>query len=103
MDLLLFPTMNINVQTSHGETALHLAAGEGHADVVKVLLDRGADTSIKDLYGKTAAEYANTSLIKGLLSSAVSSSSLKSEAQMSLRQGGAASDPIGSKVLGIKS
>lgn len=34
-----------------GATALWLAAGEGHADVVALLLERGADPTIADSEG----------------------------------------------------
>lgn len=43
--------------STHGEgiTALHLAAQYGHLQMVKLLIERGADRSIKDrLYGATA-------------------------------------------------
>ncbi len=47
---------------THGQgiTALHLAAQYGHMPVVRLLVERGADRSIKDdLYGSTAAGGAN--------------------------------------------
>jgi ankyrin repeat protein len=33
-----------------GETALHLAAGEGHLEIVKLLLEHGADVNAKTAY-----------------------------------------------------
>jgi len=38
---LLDKGADINVKDKDGETALHLAVVEGHADVVEVPLDRG--------------------------------------------------------------
>jgi ankyrin repeat protein len=37
-----------NTRTQDGETALIMAAGEGHADCARLLLDAGADTRAKD-------------------------------------------------------
>lgn len=39
-------------------TALHHAAKRGNDELVKFLLGRGADPSLKDSVGKTALEYA---------------------------------------------
>lgn len=39
-------------------SVLHLAAGLGHVDVVRILVDRGADTSVRDGKGRTALERA---------------------------------------------
>jgi ankyrin repeat protein len=47
---------------THGQgvTALHMACQNGHLDMVKLLLDRGADPSIKDdLHGGDAAGHAH--------------------------------------------
>lgn len=41
-----------------GRTALMFAAQEGHAEVVQILLDRGADPNLKDSYGGSAWTYA---------------------------------------------
>lgn len=51
------PTL-INAPDENGYTPLHLAAQRGDADLVKVLLQAGADKSARDAAGKTAADYA---------------------------------------------
>jgi ankyrin repeat protein len=40
--------VQMNIRDAHGFTALHLAAGMGHANVVAYLLEKGANASIKD-------------------------------------------------------
>ena len=45
-------------RTGHGNTALHLAAWWGHADVVALLLSHGADPSIRNAGGQTALQMA---------------------------------------------
>lgn len=37
----------IDQQNSQGFTALHLACDRGHIDIVRILLERGANTTIK--------------------------------------------------------
>jgi ankyrin repeat protein len=39
-------------------TALNIAASNGKLLVVKLLVERGADVRLKDMYGQTAAESA---------------------------------------------
>jgi ankyrin repeat protein len=48
----------VNATSSNGSTPLHYAAYNGHTDVVKLLLENGADPSIKDNTGKTTADIA---------------------------------------------
>jgi ankyrin repeat protein len=50
--------MDPNVQDSNGDTALHDASRFGHTEVVKALLAKGADKSIKNSKDKTAADVA---------------------------------------------
>jgi ankyrin repeat protein len=38
----------VNRQCEHGRTALHMAAAWGHLDLVKYLLEKSADPSIRD-------------------------------------------------------
>ncbi len=45
---------NINMVDENGETALTIAAREGHYDVVKYLLEKGASTKMSDKKGRTA-------------------------------------------------
>jgi ankyrin repeat protein len=47
-----------NIQNIGGNTALMYATGDGLTDIVKLLLDRGADPNIVDQYGQTALVYA---------------------------------------------
>jgi ankyrin repeat protein len=49
----------VNVRSrKRGMTALMLAAGWGNAELVKMLLDKGADPAIHDYFGETAADHA---------------------------------------------
>jgi cytochrome c peroxidase len=56
--LLVELKMDPNVQDYAGDTALHDACRFGHDAVVKALLEKGADKSIKNKDGKTAADVA---------------------------------------------
>ena len=48
----------IDSQDSHGTTALQLAAKHGHADVVQVLVESGAELDIRNNRGETALYWA---------------------------------------------
>jgi len=51
---LLAEGVDVNTKFRYGTTALFFACDHGHVDVVKVLLDRGADLTVKDsFYGFT--------------------------------------------------
>lgn len=47
---------NPNHQVEDGSTALHFAAANGHAHVVRKLIHAGADKGIKDVNGQTAVD-----------------------------------------------
>lgn len=49
---------NLDVQSDYSTTALMEAASEGLIDMVKLLIEAGADQNIKDKQGKTAADRA---------------------------------------------
>jgi len=59
-DLLTNHHVNVNVKDDRGtsNTALIFAASTNHVEVVKLLLKRGADVNIKNVYGYTALMYA---------------------------------------------
>jgi Ankyrin repeats (3 copies) len=51
---LLDESVDVNTKFRYGTTALFFACDHGHVDVVKVLLDKGADLTLKDsFYGFT--------------------------------------------------
>jgi hypothetical protein len=56
---LLDKGADVNARFRYGSTALFKAAERGHADVIKVLIARGADVTVKDtFYGATAMYWA---------------------------------------------
>lgn len=50
--------MDLNLKNWNGETALMAAAANGYSDMVRALLDAGADPKLKNNDGKTAAQIA---------------------------------------------
>ena len=58
---------HLNAQDNHGRTALHMAAEGGHANSVMLLLQNGADSTIRDNDGLTSYDIANSPEIRGLL------------------------------------
>ena len=63
--------VDVNHQIDDGHTALHCAAQEKHADVVKVLIDAGADIEGKNDEGRSpllvASDAANVEIVKLLV------------------------------------
>ena len=58
MQTLLSNGAAINYQNRYGNTALHIAAKKGNFEVVKALVEKGANTTIKNNDGKTALDLA---------------------------------------------
>jgi len=50
--------LNVNAQDNYGDTPLHDASKFGHADVVKVLVEGGADVTLKNKKGQDAIALA---------------------------------------------
>jgi hypothetical protein len=55
---LLHAGIQVNARLDNDETLLMWAAGYGHEAAVSFLLEQGADRSLKDNRGKTAADIA---------------------------------------------
>jgi len=68
---LLGQGVDINTQNSDGWTLLHIAADQGKPAFVRMLLDRGADPTIKTNYGKTAFDVTGSAQIKRMLTEAM--------------------------------
>ena len=56
MRALLDAGAEVNVQAANGDSPLHDAAENGHASVVRLLLDRGALATLFDGKGQTAVQ-----------------------------------------------
>lgn len=67
INVILKNKVNVNIQNKHGETALMIAAYSGNDELVKNLINHGADKNIKDINDKTAYDYAKKSEIKEIL------------------------------------
>lgn len=57
--LLEFGNIDLNQGDYDRRTALHLAAGEGRAEVVQLLCEHGADVNVKDRWGNRPLDDAN--------------------------------------------
>jgi hypothetical protein len=66
-NLALRAGANVNAHDKDGVTALMLAAHGQHAPLVKALLDRGADSAIRDAEGHDALWHARGLTINGRL------------------------------------
>ena len=83
--LLEFGSMDLNQGDYDHRTALHLAANEGHLEVVKLLCEAGADVNVKDRWGDRPVDDArkakkNATAIMNILSGAVAVSSTDQQA-----------------------
>ncbi|XP_015916414.1 osteoclast-stimulating factor 1 [Parasteatoda tepidariorum] len=66
-ELLKVVNIEINVQNKLGDTPLHSCAWKGHSEVVKMLLDKGANPSLKNNENKTPFEITNDPACAALL------------------------------------
>lgn len=62
--------IDINMQTDEGYSLLHYAADAGNLEMVKALLERGADPTLKSKTGSTPYDMAMGSTIKLILTKA---------------------------------
>jgi len=67
MRYLIDQNIDINGSSNGGNTALHAAACMGFYDAAKLLLERGADRSLVNREGKTAAQSAKNDRIRELI------------------------------------
>lgn len=98
MDVLLDQGAKINAVEDEDEDApLHLAAEEGHIDVVKKLLKRGADKNMYSSYSglviNAAISSGSRDLVELLVEANVSLFSSRSDVESPLAQAAAMADP----------
>lgn len=61
-----FPLAAVDQLEANGSTALHAAASNGHAEIVLLLLEKGASRQQLDVFGDTPTGVAKTTAIKQL-------------------------------------
>lgn len=64
LELLIKKGAKVNVADNNGMTPLHLLAQRGGDDHTKLLLDSGADFTLKDKFGHTALFYAKMTRLR---------------------------------------
>ena len=69
--------MNPNARDNDGRTPLHEATRWGRVEIVKLLLERGADPLIAENDGLIPSKYARDSSIRSLLKSAMRNNELR--------------------------
>ncbi len=60
VELLIAAKAYVNAQNSRGKTALHIAVGNGHIEVVSVLLKSGANLKVMDKVNATLVYFIIT-------------------------------------------
>ena len=58
MELLSVANIDVNQSNKHGESGVHIAAGLGRLDMLRVLRGHGADLAALDLQGDNAIYWA---------------------------------------------
>lgn len=61
------PNVELNQQNKLGDTALHAAAWKGYADIVQLLLAKGARTDLRNNEKKLALDMATNAACASLL------------------------------------
>lgn len=64
LTLVLSGTINVNMQNDAGNTPIIVASDYGHSQIVKILLNNGADPNIENKNGWTAIDFAVGFLIE---------------------------------------
>jgi uncharacterized protein len=65
--ILLTRGAKIDLVDDRGRNALMIASGLGHSAIVQALVDAGADRTMRDKSGKSAADLASTPEIKAIV------------------------------------
>jgi uncharacterized protein len=69
VDLLLERGAKVDSRDDRGRTPLMIAAALNHADIVRALIAAGADKSLRDRAGKSAADLAATEEMRAIVAS----------------------------------
>ncbi len=67
INILLDNNADVNIPSNNNYTALHLAAQHGNVDLVKKLLEKGANKNLRTTIGKKPIDLAKTKEIRNLL------------------------------------
>ncbi|KAG7203270.1 hypothetical protein KM043_010364 [Ampulex compressa] len=66
-ELLNLPNSAVNVQNKMGDSPLHVAASHGHIDIINLLLESGADPTLKNNDGLTTEDLSSDTSIKNAI------------------------------------